>query len=144
MRESNKLKTFLNQEQGWHDLVVLTYFRENLLCQKIPLFRPQKVHLYSFSRISENYGHIISRIPKNGEHMVALIFGIHEMPSSSLSTQCSHHVHEFPKMMATYRMWPFFLEICDFFPIGPQNTCIWGWITPYSRWQQRNSPSGDI
>ena len=32
--------------------------------------------------------------------------------------------HEFPKMMATYHMWPSFPIIRDFLPKGPQNTCI--------------------
>ena len=64
-------------------------------------------------------------------------YEIRKLPSSSLSTQCSHHVHEFPKMRTIYPMQSSFSEIRYFLPIGSQGRNT-------ARRQQQNSPSEDI
>ena len=80
MRESNKLKTFLNQEQGLAWFGCINLFPRELAVSKNTdqkhFLGRKKVYSYRFSRMSENDGHIISRIPKNDGHIpyVAIIF----------------------------------------------------------------------
>ena len=63
-------------------------------------------------------------LPKSGTTFLQLILDGHPKIQCPSEVSFTYLLDEFPKMMATYHMWPSFPIIRDFLPKGPQNTCI--------------------